>query len=163
MHVQMDNQITINAPAHDVWRVLAHEFGDVDQWASSVTESNPMTDVPIPEGAKVGGRAFFGQSFGDVQEVFTYYDEQSMRYGYTGLGDLPWFLNSAENNWRVRSLDPNKSVVETKPNIDLKLLPGLFLIPIFKFQFGKIGQQLLEELKYYIEQGQPHPRKLKQQ
>jgi len=45
----------------------------------------------------------------------------------------------------------------------VSLFPGLFLAPLFKLQMGRISTQSLEELKYYVERDQPHPRKLKAQ
>ncbi len=34
-------------------------------------------------------------------------------------------------------------------------------MPIFKWQMNRIGAQTMAELKYFVEQGEPHPRKLK--
>ena len=42
---------------------------------------------------------------------------------------------------------------------DMKGL-GFILAPIVKMKLGKIGDELLEELKYYLENGKQHPRKI---
>lgn len=160
MRIKMKKQITINAPARKTWSVLAHEFENIEQWASVITESSNIPEIPAPEGAHVGGRVCSG-SFGDALEKFTYYDDQAMRFGYQGIGKLPSFMKHAENNWSVRSLESNQSVVESRAEIDIKLFPGLILLPIFEFQMWRIGNQLFEELKYYVEEDQPHPRKQK--
>ncbi|HEY6408159.1 MAG TPA: SRPBCC family protein [Ktedonobacteraceae bacterium] len=127
--------------------------------------SKAVTDLPAPEGAEVGGRvcATAVPGFADVQESFTYYDEQSMRFGYQATEGRPWFLKHAENHWAVRSLGPNTSLVEALADIDVSFFPGGFLAPLLKLQMGRIGAQSLEELKYYVERDQPHPRKLKAQ
>jgi hypothetical protein len=165
MHIQLKGHITINASANKVWRVLAHDFSNIGQWASAIPASQAVTDLPAPEGAEVGGRVCSTAvpGFGDVQEQFTYYDEQSMRFGYEATEGRPSFLKHAENHWEVRSLGPTTSVVETRAEIEVSLFPGWFLAPLLKLQMGRIGAQSLEEMKYYVECDQPHPRKLKAQ
>lgn len=164
MHKQVEDQITINAPASKVWRILAHEFDKVGQWSSGITASMATTDSPAPEGAMVGGRICLSDGLGgDVREEFTYYDEEGMRFGYKAIGELPWFLEAAQNNWCVRSLEPNKAVVTFKAEVGLKLFVALFMIPLMPFIKKFWGTRTLEELKHYIEHDQPHPRKLKAQ
>ena len=97
MHLHLNGQTTINAPADKVWRVLAHEFGNIGQYASAIAESKAVTDIPAPKGAEVGGRVCTTTVPGvdAVRETFTYYDEQSMRFGYNqpkaspGLSSAP--------------------------------------------------------------------------
>ena len=165
MHIQLKGHTTINASANKVWHVLAHDFGNIGQWASAIPASRAVTDLPAPAGAEVGGRVCSTAvpGFGDVQEQFMYYDEPSMRFGYQATEGRPWFLKRAENHWVVRSLGPHTSLVETRAEIDVSLFPGLFLAPLFKLQMGRVGVRSLEELKYYVERDQPHPRKLKAQ
>jgi hypothetical protein len=155
----------INAPAQKVWRVLAHEFGTVGQWASSIPESQAVSDIPAPAGAAVGGRmcATAVPGFGDVRETFTYYDEHSMHFGYEPTEGRPWFIKHAENHWLVRSLESETSLVESRAELDLGLFTGVFLAPLLKLFMGRVGAQFFEELKYYVEHDQPHPRKLKAQ
>jgi hypothetical protein len=165
MHIQLQSHITINASAKKVWHILAHDFGNIGQWASAISASKANADLPVPEGAEVGGRVCSTAvpGFSDVQESFLYYDEQSMRLGYQATEGRPWFLKHAENHWVVRSVGLNTSLVETRAEIDVSLFPGLFLALLFKLQMGRIGTQSPEELKYYVERDQPHPRKLKAQ
>jgi len=91
------------------------------------------------------------------------YDEQSMSFAYQATEGRPWFLKHAENHWVVRSLGPDTSLVRTWAETDVSLFPSLLLAPLFRRQMGLIGAQSLEELKYYVESDQPHPRKLKAQ
>ncbi len=86
-----------------------------------------------------------------------------MHFAYQATEGRPWFLKRAENHWVVHSLGSHTSLVETRAEIDVSLVPGLFLAPLFKLQMGRVGVRSLEELKYYVERDQPHPRKLKAQ
>src|SRR2546426_7885344 len=165
MHIRLKGHITINAPAEKVWRVLAHGFGNIGQWASAIPQSRAVTDLPAPAGAEVGERVCSTAvpGFGDVQEQFMYYEEQAMRFGYQATEGRPSFLKHAENHWVVRPRGPSTSVVEARAEIEVSLFPGWFLAPLMKLQMRRAGVQLFEELKYYVEHGQPHPRKLKAQ
>jgi hypothetical protein len=53
--------------------------------------------------------------------------------------------------------------VESRAELELSLFPGVFLAPLVKLLMRRIGAQFSEELKYYVEHDQPHPRKLKAQ
>jgi hypothetical protein len=162
MYLQMKQQIEIGAPARDVRHIVAHQFDQIGQWASSISVSESIAALPVPDGAPVGGRACYAPGFGgDAQEKFTYYDEEAMRFGYQAIGKIPLGLKCAENNWAVHPVVPHKSVAEFRAEIDYDLFPGLFMAPLLKVMGGRMGGQLLEELKYYVEEGKPHPRKVK--
>jgi hypothetical protein len=165
VHLQLNGQTTINAAAQNVWRVLAHEFGSVGQWASSIPESRALADIPVLDGAEIAGRvcATAVPGFSAVREIFTYYDEQAMRFGYQPTEGRPWFITRAENHWMVRSLGPQTSVVGSRAEVDMPFFPGLFLAPLVKFFMGRVAAQFFEELKYVVEHDRPHPRKLKAQ
>src|SRR5262245_62028145 len=111
MHIQLNDHITINASAEKVWRVLAHEFANIGQYASAIQAAKAVTDIPVPEGAEIAGRvcATAVPGFDAVREQFTYYDEQAMRFGYQATEGRPWFLKHAENHWAVRALGPQTS------------------------------------------------------
>ena len=163
MHIQLNDHIIINASANKVWYVLAHDFANIGQWASAIPASKANPNLTVPEGAEVGGRICTTAvpGFSGVEESLMSYDEHSMHFAYQATNGRPWFLKHAENHWEVRSLGPGTSQVETRAETDISVFPGFFLVPLFKFQMGRIGTQTLEELKYYVEHNQPHPRKLK--
>jgi hypothetical protein len=165
VHLHLKDHITIKASAQKVWRVLAHDFGSIGQWASAIPASQAVPDLPAPEGAQVGGRvcATAVPGFADVQEHFTYYDEASMRYGYQAAEGPPRFLKRAENHWLVCSLEPDVALVETRAELEMSFFPGWFLAPLLKLHMGRVGTRSLEELKYFVEHDQPHPRKLRAQ
>lgn len=164
MKLHMNQETTVNAPAGDVWHVLAHEFDQIGRWSAGISESMAIVDLPVPEGATVGGRACLTPGFGsDAQEEFTYYDEETMRFGYQATGEIPWSLSHAENNWSVQALDAYTSRVAFRAEVEANLFPGLLLMPMIKLYGGRLGRETLEELKYYVEEGQPHPRKVKAQ
>lgn len=161
MRTQIQDKITVYAPASKAWHVIAHEFARIDKWSSGVDESKPLLNLSIPDDAPVGGRVCLADGVGgDAQEAVTYYDEAAMRFGYKGLGELPLFMKNAENNWSVRAIEADKCVVEFKAIVEIATLPALFMMPLMPLIKKILGTRTLEELKYYVENNEPHPRKV---
>jgi Polyketide cyclase / dehydrase and lipid transport len=161
MRMQITSQTTINAPASDVWRVIAHQFDAIGQWASSIPTSYAAPETSPPVGAEVGARvcATGVRGFKDVREQFISYDEETMLFAYEATAGLPWIVRHAENHWQVFSLHQSRCAVAAQAVVDLRTVPGLLLAPLLRMQMHRVGQQTFEELKYYVEHGRPHPRK----
>jgi hypothetical protein len=162
MRLQIRSHTTINAPAAAVWRVIAHQFDAIGEWASSIPTSYAAPEVSPPPGAEVGARvcATGVRGFQDVHEQYTFYDEGSMRFTYEATAGLPSIVRHAENSWQVFSLDQSRCQVEAQAVVDLRTVPGLILAPLLRMQMHRLGRQTFEELKYYVEHLQPHPRKV---
>jgi len=162
MKIEMKGDITVNASASKVWKILARDFGDIGQWASIIINSKAITDNEGSGDGKLTGRVCSAQGFGDTVEELTHFDEDAMRFTYKAIKGLPFFIKSAKNNWSVHSLSENETMVKSCAEIAMPFFPGIILAPIFKFMMGGKGKEMFEELKFYVEQGQPHPRKEKQ-
>jgi hypothetical protein len=165
MHIHFKDHIVINAPATKVWRVLAHEFDAIGHWASAIPASQGLSHIPAPPGAEVGARvcATAVPGFGQIRETLTSYDEDAMRFAYEATEGRPWFIRHAENHWVVRSLGPSTSEVEAQAEVEVSLFPGVLLAPLMKLQLSRTGAQTFEELQYFVERDQVHPRKLQAQ
>jgi len=162
MHIQMIDQIKVNSPASKTWKVLAHDFGSIGDWASIITRSKPIVIDTETESGKVCGRVCKAKGFGDTEEELTHYNDSDMCFTYKAIKGLPFFIKIAENNWSVHSISENESLVKSRAEIEMSFFPGIILAPIFKLGMGKAGKRMFEELKYYIENDKPHPRKEKQ-
>ncbi|MDP9311123.1 MAG: SRPBCC family protein [Chloroflexota bacterium] len=162
MRLHINKTITIPAPASKVWHVLAHEFGTVSRWASSIPRSHAVTAQHPVTGGEVGGRmcATAVPGFDAVQERFTSYDEAAMRFAYTATAGRPVWITRAENNWAVRARGVDACVVEARAELEVPAFPGMVLAPFLKLQMGRVAARLFEELKYVVEHDRPHPRKL---
>ena len=64
------------------------------------------------------------------------------------------------NNWSITPINANRSRIDMR--LEMKLLPvfNLVMAPMMKMQMGKVAKESIEELKYFVETGKPHPRKL---
>ena len=163
MKIDVTGQIKINAPAEKVWHIVAHEFADIGKWATAIPASSAVSTPPQFGDAPVAGRVCETavSGFSAIQEQFTYYDEQAMKFGYRAINGNPAFLKNAENNWQVNTVGFNQSEVTIRGLVELKSFPGVLVAPFMRIQLRRLGDQTIEELKYYIENDQPHPRKVK--
>ncbi|MBS1966574.1 MAG: SRPBCC family protein [Chloroflexi bacterium SZAS-1] len=154
-------QITIDAPATKVWRILAHEFDQVGRWASAIPVSHVAADQPAPAGAVVGGRvcATVVPGFRAVHEHFISYDEAGMRFSYAAADGRPRFVAQAINSWSVQPISSERCTVQARAVLEISALLGILLAPLLRYQLRRVSARSFEELKYYAEHDQPHPRK----
>lgn len=161
MQLSIETHIIIDADAQTIWQVLAQQFEAVSCWASVVNESHALHDSPLLPGAHLSGRVCTVQGLGQTHEALTHFDAQGMRFTYDAKKGLPSFILRASNTWCVEALGPKQARVTAQAQMVLKRLPGMLLAPIFKYQIRRLGQRTFEELKYFIEHGEVHPRKRK--
>lgn len=170
MKIELPGSITIAAPAASVWQVIVHDYATIAQWSSAIPHSTPLSDLPAltnlsaVEDAPVSGRACSATvpDVKTVHEQFLYYDEAQQRFGYAAVAGLPPIIRHAENHWAVESLTAESSRFAIRCVVELADWLGYLLAPLLKWQLNRTGRFTLEELKYYIETGHPHPRKAKQ-
>lgn len=162
MNIKVEIEKVISAPAEEVWRIVAHKFDAIGSWATAVPESRPLP--PGTNGDAAAGRVCETQvpGFNAITETITYYDENGKRFGYEAAAGNPWFVQRAENNWHVIPTEAGKSLIKIRGRIVLNPVIGIFMRPFLNRQLRKISAQTIDELKFFIENGRPHPRKQKQ-
>ncbi len=164
--VRFTKKADVAASAEKVWKIFAHDFDGAYKW---------MASVPHSYGKAVGEQFDQAHSAGRVCELNS--DPK-------GLKASEQFLeyNEADKTCTVRIDFVNPpvvfpvrhntlrfSVVETAENksqmtwaFQSKIKPWAFLMwPLLRIGFGVFVGQIIEELVFYVENGTPHPRKLK--
>ncbi len=154
MHIHLEQ--TVDAPADEAWRVLAHEYVGVDAWSSTVLASRPMTEADLTEGyssdpaAPVIGRVVTS-GFGDVTEALVMYDEAGKTFTFRA-GNLPGIIAYSQNTHTVTALSDGTSLVA----YDIYVVPG----GVMRLMKGKLRSKMttglghhLEEAAAYIETG----------
>jgi len=150
-------QISIDAPAGQLWRILAEDYDKVGEWATVVQESTPNPDVPEGEGRVCT------TTFGDNKETITHLDEQEQSFTYAvDFAKSPFFLKGINNTWTVEPKGNDRSLVSMSADVELIAVFGQLIGPLLKRRMLKGFDALLEELKVYAETGQVHPRKVEQ-
>jgi len=158
----IEKTIHIDADSDRVWDVLALQFHDAHKWASSVDHSEAAEGH---EGAcevpwEASGRRC-ETSLGQVYETMLHFDADKRTFGYdANLASAPFFVKQIVNNWHVQ--DGPDGSTEVTMKLEGTLLPvfSQLMGPAMKKQFNGFLTEATEELKYYIEEGRPHPRKL---
>jgi hypothetical protein len=158
--------ITIDAAGDKVWDVFAHDFDNAYKWMASIPKSFGKDNGKKYEGSSSAGRVCELDSNPNgmkAKESFLAYDEEKktcsvlIEFLNTPFG-FPLVQNVAE--FSLSEQEGNQSVITFSVTSTLK--PFAFIIyPIIKIGFGFVVKQIIEELKFYVENGAPHPRKVK--
>ncbi|MEM7344170.1 MAG: hypothetical protein AAF485_07995 [Chloroflexota bacterium] len=94
-------------------------------------------------------------------ERFETYDEQQHTFTYVAEFEksIPG-IKSARNTWRVDAISDTQTRFTMSSKTEFNLLPGVLMRLPLRFQVPRILKKNLQEAKYYIETGAPHPRKV---
>ena len=160
LDMNFTKQIIINAPAEKVWAVAGRDFAKIGVWATAVSHSVANDKLTSVNGSAVGGR-LCETAFGTASEEFTAYDDAKKTYSFKGVFDSKMF-NDVTSNMEVTSIDDNTAKVEITPALELTLT-GVLMYPMIRMQLSKVTDEVLEDLKYYVENGKPSPRKIASQ
>jgi len=159
-------RIAINTNSDKVWDIFAHDYDNAHKWMASIPNSFGIDGGKKFKGATSSGRVceLDGNPKGlKAKETFLAYDEANKSYTLlvqflnTPFG-FPIVKNEAE--FFIEDNEDNLSIMTFTATSTLKPL-GFILYPLIKLGFSFLLKQVLEELKFYVENGKPHPRKIK--
>ena len=156
-------QITIHAPADQVWEVVGRQFDRVGEWATVIPASAPdpaaagRVDAPVPGRVCQTGIRLVPR----VSERIIAYDEAGRSLTYQAVG-LPEFVTVARNTWRVTPLDARRAQVAFAGQFQTRGLLGGLARGVLLLQLWRSGRHLLDDLKHFVEHGTPSPRKRRQ-
>jgi len=156
-------EVTIEAPADEVWEVVAHQFDRVADWATAIPTSTSIAGVATRVDAPVKGRVCTTGvgMVPEVEERIVAYDEANRTLTYEGYG-MPKFIKTARNRWQVEAIDDRRSRVSLEATLVPRGIIGGLMYLLLRIQLARIGPQFLSDLKYYVEHGDPSPRKQRQ-
>ncbi len=147
-------KVTIDKSISEVWEVMGNQFGHAHVWSSNFKTSKP------------GGKAKFqgiGYSHRDtttdrgntIQEL-TSFDPVNHSLSYEITKGAPDIAKSAASSWYLKKTE-NGTAVHMDTIMEPKMsLPEEMATKIHKGLTASFNQ-LANELKYYLEQGVPHP------
>ena len=158
--MKFSKEIIINAPADKVWEVAGRDFANIGNWATAVSHSEANNKLPTVNGSEVGGR-ICKTAFGTASEEFTAYDDAQKTYSFKGVFDSKMF-NDVTSSMKVTTTEDNQTKVEITPALELTFL-GTLMYPMIRMQLSKVTDEVLDDLKYYVENGKPSPRKIASQ
>jgi len=157
--MDMHFHIDIDAPASEAWRVLGEEFGAIGDWGVGIAASELIGDLGVGAGRTCEGEGWGPFPAGTVTEELYHFDREAMEFSYRATSGLPWFLTQGLNRWSIEALGPERCIVRSHATIGMVwwMWP---LAPLMLLMTRSALKQLKEEVKYTVEHGRPHPRKL---
>lgn len=151
-------ELMIERPIQEVWEVMGNQFGHVAKWSSNFHSSEPGGEP------KFGGIPFSQRNTftdrGETIQVLEAFDAENFTFSYRITKGLPPVADMAKSTWYLKQVDAGKTIAAMDYYMDPKpTVPGEMLEKIEK-GLGMSALALVEELKFYLENGEPHPRKL---
>ncbi|MDT0167120.1 SRPBCC family protein [Actinotalea sp. AC32] len=154
----------IDAPAHEVWRVVGPGFADVGTWASEVLHSVPVRSA-APRGAALRGAPCDGRAcsvatpgFDAVREDLLDYDDERMSLTYRAGSGMPRVVREARNTWSVAPLAPGRCVASMTAEVELAGA-GRLAGPVLVYLTHRLGRRTLADLDHHVTTGRPSPRR----
>ncbi|MEM7624322.1 MAG: SRPBCC family protein [Planctomycetota bacterium] len=153
--VTLTQQRTINATPQQAWRVVAEQWGQVDRWASTVAHSEltGKLGVGAVRSCSVPGTPGF-------KETLLTYNPDEMSLSYQPTEGMPPFVKKAVGTWKISPEDGNRVTVDIAVVLDIAEGTPLPVVGMVKHQFGQLVDVTGDDVKYFLENGKPHPRKL---
>jgi hypothetical protein len=156
--VELTGEIVVGAPAHAVWAELGERFGHIGEWAAPIAASS-LDGEPRVGAVRTCHTARFGPvAPGVITERLTAFDPAAMAFAYEAVGGMPGFVRRASNRWSVHPQGERRCLVRTHATLELRG-PAVLLSFFLKWRLHTGGARVLDELRYRIEHGRPHPRK----
>lgn len=155
IEVQLNTEI--HRSAEECWKVFGGGYADIDKWMSgldrSEAEGEPFGDSPI------GSRKLHSRGI-SFSEKLIHFSNAERAFTYEVLG-LPFVVKSAQNEWRFSETE-GKATLHMHLRVEVMSGFGWLLNGILKKQMGKAMYVLHKDFKYFMENGEVHPRKAKE-
>lgn len=158
--MEIQQEILINKPIADCWEVLGNQFTEIYKWASPIHHAEGDGKKGI-NGASCDVRGCEVQGMGSIRERLTVFNPENHFLAYEIITGLPNSMKAGSNTWRLTAINDLQTQLQMKGSIETKGLFAALLKPMIKMKFDTMTHNIVEEFKYYVETGQPHPRKVK--
>jgi hypothetical protein len=157
--MELQAEVVINAPARAAWALLGERFGEIDQWAVAIVQSS-VDSQPGCGTVRTCQIARFGPfPAGTVKERLFEFDPMAMSLAYESADGMPAFVSRAINRWSICPEGAKRCLVRTNATLELSGLIRL-LAPMLAFKLRGDAARVLDQLRYRLEHGRPHPSKL---
>ncbi len=152
-------EIIIKKTPQEVWEILGDQYGSAHQWAGGLYHSEGYNAAKI-ESAPFHNRAC-DTSQGKIKEAIEVFDSQNYTLVYRVIEGFPFFVKLGRNHWQ---LIPEGKHTKVKMHLKIQTqgIIGAMMQPMMKLQMNSITRNILDDLKHYVETGQPSPRKAKE-
>ncbi len=154
------HELIINASIVKTWQVLGPEFADAYKWASSIKHSEAR-NIETINGSTCTERGCSVSGMGNIKEKILHYSETEHTLSYQVYEGMPKMVKYAANTWKLTDLGNGTTKLEMQIEMKAGGLMGSMMKGMMRKKMTKMSKQITEEFKYYVENGNPHPRKIK--
>lgn len=154
----IEKVVIIETSIERAWQVLGPEFAHTQRWASAVNHSEGSG--PEFNGAACSERGC-ATTIGQLKEKLIEYSPAQHTLAYEISEGMPGMVGTALNHWQLRAINAQQTQLKMRIEMEVKGILGKIMQPMMRLQMSNLGGQIVEEFKYYVENGKPHPRKLK--
>ena len=156
--LHFNEEVLINKNVNEVWQVLGNEFPEAHVWSTNFISSKPGGE-PKLEGLAYRHRETMTAKGEIFQELDTF-DPANYSLSYHVSKGVPPIAKSLKGVWGLTKVGDDQTRLNVQFIFETKGLIGFVMSPIVSKKIGKGAKEIAEELKYYMENGKPHPRKL---
>lgn len=156
--MHFNEEVLINKNVDEVWDVLGNQFAEADVWSSNFKTSQPGGDPKLPGLAYLHRETTTAKGV-SVQELDTF-NPANYSLTYHVSKGVPPIAKSALGEWSLTKVSDNQTRMNVHFILETKGLLGLVMSPVLSKKVGQASNEIVEEFKYYLENGKPHPRKL---
>ena len=153
--MEANGRVSIHTSADKVWKILDTDFGKIDTWAVRMLQSR--SDDSLGE---LGGRVVNTIEYGEAFETIIKRNDAERAIGYKVEAEgIPAVLEDVKTVWRVEDTGDDETVVHIAFVATLK---DEAMGEMLSQQLASGINKLLDQLKYFAENDEPHPDKLAQ-
>jgi hypothetical protein len=150
-------EVIIEKNANDVWQVMGIQFDEIHVWASFFKGSKPSGENKFA-GINFSARDTIVEG-GTNTHSLDLFDAENFILSYTVTAGAPPFTNQAGAEWALEIIDEHTSKASITVNMELKDGIPEKKVSEVKSWLNKSSNDMLEDLKHYVETGNLHPRK----
>lgn len=160
-NIHVKKELVIDKDINAVWEVMGVQYTEVHLWSTNFKDSK-AGGKPKLSGLDYLHRITQTDRGETIQELDNF-DSENYSLTYHISEGTPAIANSAVGIWSLTPIESNKTKVILEFQMETNGFKGLMLSSIIKLKLGKSAMGIAEELKFYVENGEPHPRKVESQ
>ena len=156
--LNFEEEVLINKGIDESWEVLGNQFTEAHLWSTNFKSSKPG-GKPKLNGLDYLHRETMtekGENFQELDE----FDPDNYKLSYHVSKGVPGIAKSALGDWSLSKVSNKQTRLNVHFILETKGLLGFVMSPIISSKISKASTEITEELKYYLENGKPHFRKL---
>lgn len=157
--MKIEKEIIVNNNIAKAWQVLGTEFANAHVWASPLSHSEGH-GIKF-NGSECNERSCDIKGMGKTRERLLQFSNDNHSLSYAVEQGMPSIVKYATNTWSLTPLGQEKTKLIMKMDITLGGIMGFIMQPKMKMMMEKMGNTLIADYKYYVENGKPSEAKLK--